>query len=382
MKTIKTEKIIQKYIFIIALVVLAIINFDRLIGMVHVLWIAFSNIMFAAAFAYIVNIVMVRIEKGISKIKGPIIQKYKRVMSLFLSLTFIVLIIYTLIALVFPVITEAVNVLLINLPTYFVEIQSFLVNIFRNNQEITNVIESMEINWKELLENGIAFLGNGIGNVLGTTFNVITVVLGSVFNLLLVVIFSIYILLDKERFIGMYERIAKVYLKPIHKSRLDTTLQLIHQSFTAFIAGQSVEAVILGGLCAIGMFLLQLPYALMVGTLVGVFNIVPIVGAYVGGAIGVFMVFTVNPLSAVVFLVYLIVLQQIESNLIYPKVVGNSVGLPGIYVLASVMVFGSLAGVLGMFLGIPIVASLYKLGKRYLSYKERMVSNHEMAPTE
>lgn len=382
MKTIKIEKIIQKYIFIVALIILAIINFDRLIGMMHVLWVAFSNIMFAAAFAYIVNIIMVRIEKWFSKRKNQFVQKYKRVISLFLSLMFIVLIIYTLIALVFPVITEAVNVLLVNLPTYFVEIQNFFISIFRNNQEITTIIEGMEINWKELVENGIAFLGNGIGNVLGTTFNVITAVLGSVFNLLLIVIFAIYILLDKERFISMYERISKVYLKPTHKSLLDTTLQVIHQSFTAFIAGQSIEAVILGGLCAIGMFLLRLPYPLMVGTLVGVFNIVPIVGAYAGGAIGMFMVFTVNPLSAVGFLVYLIILQQIESNLIYPKVVGNSVGLPGIYVLGSVMVFGSLAGILGMFLGIPIVASLYKLGKQYLSYKEKMLSKQERVAIE
>lgn len=382
MKTVKVEKMIQKYILIIALVILAIINFDRLIGMANIIWIAFSNIVFAALLAYVVNIIMVRIEKGFSNINNHMIQKYKRFMSLLLSLTFIVLVVYTLLALVFPVITEAVNVLLVNLPTYFVEIQNFLVSIFKNNQEITKMIESLEINWKALLENGIAFLGNGIGNVLGTTFNVITVILGSVFNILLVVIFSIYILLDKERFIGMYERIAKVYLKPIHKSRLETSLTTIHQSFTAFIAGQSVEAVILGALCAIGMFFLRLPYPVMVGTLVGVFNIVPIVGAYVGGAIGVFMVFTENPLSAVGFLVYLVILQQIESNLIYPKVVGNSVGLPGIYVLGSVMVFGSLAGIPGMFLGIPIVASLYKLAKRYLSYKERIISKSETIPIE
>ena len=378
MNTIKLEKFIQKYILIIALVVLAIIYFDRILGGVHILWLAFSNIVFAAILAYVINIVMVRIENIISKINNRFLNKVKRVISLLLSLAFIILTLYTLFALVFPVITEAINVMLANLPTYFSQIQEFLVSIFKNNQQVTQLIESLEINWKALLENGIAFLGNGIGNVLGTTFNVITMIVGSLFNVLLIVIFSIYILLDKERFIRMYERLTKLYLNTKQKSRMDTTLKITHDSFSAFIAGQCIEAVILGGLCAAGMFLLRLPYPVMVGTLVGVFNIVPIVGAYVGGAIGVFMVFTVNPLSAVGFLIYLIILQQFESNLIYPKVVGNSVGLPGIYVLGSVMVFGSLAGVPGMFLGIPIVASMYKLVKKYLSYKERMLSNRKL----
>ena len=113
-----------------------------------------------------------------------------------------------------------------------------------------------------------------------------------------------------------------------------------------------------------------MPYALMIGILVGFINIIPIVGAYVGGAIGVFMVFTVNPMMAIGFLIFLVILQQFESNFIYLRVVGNSVGLPGIYVLASVMVFGTLAGIPGMFLGIPTVASIYKLAKIYIKKKE------------
>ena len=132
-----------------------------------------------------------------------------------------------------------------------------------------------------------------------------------------------------------------------------------------------MEAAILGSLCALGMTILHMPYPLMIGTLVGVINIIPMIGAYIGGAIGVFMVFTVNPITAIWFLIYLCILQQIESNLIYPRVVGSSVGLPGVYVMMTVIVFGSLAGILGMLFGIPIMASIYRLSKEYVAYAEK-----------
>ena len=172
-------------------------------------------------------------------------------------------------------------------------------------------------------------------------------------------------------------RLTKLFLSERNCKILNTSLTVIHQSLSSFIGGQCIEAIILGTLCAIGMIVLRLPYALMIGTLVGTINIIPIIGAYVGGAIGVFMVFTVSPSQAIVFLIYLCILQQIESNLIYPRVVGNSVGLPGVYVLGSVMVFGSLAGIPGMFLGIPIVASIYKLTRMYIESQEKKKSQLE-----
>ena len=149
-------------------------------------------------------------------------------------------------------------------------------------------------------------------------------------------------------------------------------LNIINQTFSAFIGGQCIEATILGTLCTLGMIILRMPYPAMIGTLVGVINIIPMIGAYIGGAIGMFMVFTVSPIMSLWFLLYLCILQQIESNVIYPHVVGNSVGLPGIYVMMTVVIFGSLAGIPGMFLGIPTMASVYKIGVLYLSRKERL----------
>lgn len=382
MKITTLEKLIRKYLLFAALLILAIIKFDRLMDFGHVLWFAFSNIVFAAMLAYVVNIIMVRVERLLSLAKdNRFIKKTKRPLSLLISLAFIVLILYALFALVFPALREAVDILLQSLPVYFDELQTFFLSIFKDNEGIAKAIEGLEIDWRNLLEKTVQMLGNGLGNVLGTTFNVITMVVGSIFNILLINIFSIYILLEKERFVRLYERLARLYMKPAEKEKVDVTLKIIHQSFSSFIGGQCVEAVILGTLCALGMFLLRMPYAVMVGTLVGVINIIPIVGAYVGGAIGMFMVFTQDPLMSIGFLFYLIILQQFESNVIYPRVVGNSVGLPGVYVLGSVMVFGSLAGIPGMFLGIPTVASIYKISRLYVERQEKRVKKANNALT-
>ena len=247
-----------------------------------------------------------------------------------------------------------------------------LVNLFENNPQLADSIGNLDIDWKNLIQSGINVLSTGVTNVVGTTFNVVTVIVNSVFNFVLMFIFAIYVLLEKERFVQLYHRLTKLYLSETVKRRMDKCLHIINQTFSAFIGGQCIEATILGTLCTLGMIILRMPYPAMIGTLVGVINIIPMIGAYIGGAIGMFMVFTVSPIMSLWFLLYLCILQQIESNVIYPHVVGNSVGLPGIYVMMTVVIFGSLAGIPGMFLGIPTMASVYKIGVLYLSRKERL----------
>lgn len=364
------EHLILKYICLIAVLVLLIINFQEACLMIGFVLSAFSNIFYAAALAYVINIIMSRFEKLLNKSHQPIIQRFNRPISLILSLLTILLILYTLIYLIVPEFFNAIQMLTSTIPVYFEKTKLFLEAAFKDIPSLSEAIGSLEIDWKNLSSNMLQFAGNGIGSVIGTTFNIVSIITNSLFNFLLVFIFSIYLLLDKNRFSRMYHRLIRIYLSEHKQHRLNETLIIIHHSFSSFIGGQCIEAVILGSLCALGMLLFKMPYAIMVGILVGVINIIPIVGAYIGGAIGVFMVFTVNPYQAILFLIYLIILQQFESNVIYPKVVGNSVGLPSVYVLAAVMIFGTLAGIFGMFLGIPTVASIYKLAKLYLVRKE------------
>ena len=153
----------------------------------------------------------------------------------------------------------------------------------------------------------------------------------------------------------------KVYLKPETRRRILYVSGTFHKTFTNFIVGQVMEAVIIGTLCALGMAILRMPYAVMTGTVVGVTALIPVVGAYVGAAVGAVMVFTVNPLQAVFFVIFLVVLQQLEGNLIYPRVVGGSIGLPGLWVLAAVTIGGGVLGIGGMLIGVPLTASVYRL---------------------
>ncbi|MBP2099897.1 AI-2E family transporter [Enterococcus rivorum] len=365
------EKMIMKYLIIVTVLVLSVLNASSILKVIAIVLGAFSNIFLAMLVAYVVNIIMVKIEEYLSRRETKIMTKVKRPVSLLLSLFVVIIIICLLIMLVVPATLDSLNMLMAEMPKYFQKIQVFLLAIFENNASVTKAIDLLEIDWKLLLQNIISILGGGVSSTLDTFLNVLGTVVGSLFNWVLILVFSIYILLDKERFIRMYERLTTLYMKSEKKRKLDMVLKVIHQTFSSFIRGQCIEAVILGTLCATGMFILRMPYPVMIGTLVGAINIIPIIGAYIGGAIGAVLVFTVNPPLAIGFLIYLVLLQQFESNVIYPKVVGSSVGLPGIYVLGSVMVFGALAGIPGMFFGIPTVASIYKLTNMYLANKEK-----------
>lgn len=361
------KKSLWIYIFGITIIIIGLIKLDTLISMVSILWNACRVLVFGAMMAFVINLVMAKIEKRLGFMK-----KGKRATSLLLSLILIFLFVYFLITLVVPSLSEAIGVIVAVLPKYFENTQKFLVNLFENNPQLAESINNLDINWKNLIQSGINVISTGVTNVLGTTFNVVTVIMNSVFNFVLMFIFAIYVLLEKERFIQLYHRLTNLYLSEIVKRRMDKCLNIINQTFSAFIGGQCIEATILGTLCTLGMIILRMPYPAMIGTLVGVINIIPMIGAYIGGAIGMFMVFTVSPIMSLWFLLYLCILQQIESNVIYPHVVGNSVGLPGIYVMMTVVIFGSLAGIPGMFLGIPTMASVYKIGVLYLNRKERL----------
>ena len=151
------------------------------------------------------------------------------------------------------------------------------------------------------------------------------------------------------------------YLKPAWNEKIRYVVGIFDNSFHKFIVGQCIEAVVLGVLCIIGMTILRLPYAMMIGTLIGFTALIPVAGAYIGAGVGAFMILTVSPIQALIFLVFVVILQQLEGNLIYPKVVGSSIGLPGVWVLAAVTIGGGIMGIPGMLLGVPTVASMYQL---------------------
>ena len=240
---------------------------------------------------------------------------------------------------------------------------------FRNlseNELITKYLPMISeyisnINWNEIVNRAQRFFTDNFGGMAGNLISTVSTVFSSVLNFVLGLIFSIYLLLSKDRLCAQAKEIMEHYVKKSWNEKIQYVLTILNRNFHRFIVGQCTEAVILGVLCAVGMVIFRFPYAIMIGVLVGFTALIPVVGAYVGAAAGIFMMLTISPMKALMFVIFIVVLQQLEGNLIYPRVVGNSLGLPALWVLVAVTVGGGIGGVIGMLVAVPIVSSIYQL---------------------
>ena len=313
--------------------------------------------------AYVLDILMKRLEKiYFPKRQDAWVKKTRRPVCVFASILLVLVFIVFLFVLVVPALGDAVIVLTKDIPKAFARFQVWIVGVaeeagFENVQEF---FTSLEIDWNSIYEKITAFLTSGIGSLFNSAFSVANVVVSVAATGVISVIFAIYMLFQKENLVRQLKKTAKAYLPQQWEEKGEKFLALAHDTFTNFISGQLLEACILGSLCIIGMLILQLPYAMMTGVIVGVSALIPVMGAYIGAFVGAFVILTVSPAKALIFLIFLVILQQVEGNLIYPKVVGGSIGLPGIWVMAAVTVGGGLLGVPGMLLGVPLTATLYK----------------------
>jgi len=217
----------------------------------------------------------------------------------------------------------------------------------------------LKINWVQVGNSIEVWLREQSGTIVNGAMDTVISLVGGIIDVVFAVIFSIYILFSKETLKYQAKRLVRTWLPAKGGNYLIHASSVANRVFRNFVAGQSIEAIILGSLCALGMFILRIPYAPMVGALVGVCSLIPVVGAFIAGGIGAFMIFTESPIKALVFIIFLIVLQQLEGNLIYPRVVGSQVKLPAIWVLAAITVGGAVAGPLGILLGIPITSTAY-----------------------
>lgn len=217
------------------------------------------------------------------------------------------------------------------------------------------------VDWASKLEQIISFLTTGVGNIIGTAVSAVSSVFSGLVTAFFALIFSIYLLLGKERLGSQFNRIIKRYMSTGLCSNVHHVLSVLNECFHKYIVGQCTEALILGGLCTLGMLILQLPYATMTGAVIAFTALIPVAGAYIGAGVGAFMILTVSPIKAIIFLIFIVILQQLEGNLIYPRVVGSSMGLPGIWALAAVTVGGGVMGIPGMLLCVPLAAAVYKL---------------------
>lgn len=349
-----------------------------LLFLVMYYWTAFTNLagvaigaakplLWGCAIAYVVNIPMNFLERHLEpKCKKEAAKKLCRPVCMALAFLCIFLIAVLIVQMIVPELMGCLQILLEELPDVLDSIAVWM----EDNLQIStflagenSLFQSGETDWQETFTKVINILINGLGGVMGAATSIISSVFSTVITLTVGLVFAIYLLVGKEKLGGQFRRLFAHYLPEKATKRFYYVMDVVNQSFHSFIVGQCTEAVILGLLCMGGMFLLRLPYAAMIGCLVGFTALIPVAGAYIGAVVGAFMIFTISPVKAVIFIVFLVALQQLEGNLIYPRVVGSSIGLPGVWVLAAVTVGGGVIGVGGMLLGVPLAAAAYQLLK-------------------
>lgn len=363
----------KKLMLLIAFTILLLVGVQRLdavFGAVKFLWGITFPFALGGAIAFILNVPMTALERwlfpkeriGKSRLK----QKLARPLSMILAILLVLGVISLVIFVVVPQLGTTVVGLGASVEAFLPKAQEWLEDIFQNNKQIVTWIESLEMNWEKAVETAWNFFRSGAGSVLSSTMTVAKTIISAVTNFFIGFVFACYVLLQKEK---LGEQCRKLLRAVFPKKQVDYILHvcsLSHRTFSSFITGQCMEAVILGAMFFVAMSLLRFPYALLVGVLVAFTALIPIFGAFIGCVVGAFLILMVNPAQALGFIVLFQVLQQIEGNLIYPRVVGNSVGLPAIWVLVAVTVGGNLMGIVGMLIFIPMVSVLYTLLREWM----------------
>ena len=361
------KKNMKNLMFLIVFAVLVLVGVQRIenlaAGFIFLCRIVFPFIL-GGAMALILNIPLHFLEnKLFAKAKK---KKIVRPLSLVLSILFVLAILQIVLVVVLPEIATTIASISKNIEAFLPKLEQWITDAFPDGEQIGLWIDSLEFNWDKIIQSAVNFLKNGAGNVLSSTVTVAKTVINSLMNFFVGFVFACYILLQKEKLSVQVKKVLYAFL-PRHA--VEKTLQvaaLSYKTFSNFVTGQCLEAVILGTMFFVSMSVLRFPYALLVGVLIAFTALIPIFGAFIGCVLGTFLILVSNPVQAIGFVILFFVLQQVEGNLIYPHVVGGSVGLPSIWVLVAVTVGGSLMGVVGMLIFIPLSSVLYALFKGWV----------------
>lgn len=344
----------------------ALNNFQIILDIFNSILAVIMPFLLGIMIAFILNVLMIRIEKILSRfILDKKYTSFKRVISIIVSLLIVIGVIGIIITLIIPELTNAIKVIVKSFPETFEQLQMWINQNGNSFPQLETWINSVDLNSIASELSGLFKIG--LTGMLGSTVDVISMFFTSILNLVVGIVFALYILMSKETLKRQSHKLIDAYIPKRISVKLLEVGTLARTTFSNFVIGQTVEAFILGTLCAVGMAVLNLPYAPMVGSLVGITAFVPIVGAFIGGGIGAFMILTVDPMQALIFIIFLVVLQQLEGDLIYPRVVGSSVGLPSIWVLFAVTVGGGLWGITGMLFSVPVLSVVYALTKGHVN---------------
>ena len=317
-----------------------------------------SPLFLGVAVSFVVNMPMNIFEKKVLS-KTKMKKSLKRVLSIFISYLVIFTVIFVVVFMVVPQLGRTVMKIATLLPQMTDGLNDFADNIIKAYPEMTEALEGMSLDQQAFNAKLISYFQNIGKQIINSTVAVVSAIISGITKVVLAIVFSFYMLMNKEKLLqGGRNLILAVFKEETANNILGFSV-LCQKTMHSFVAGQCLEAVILGSMFTVSMSILKFPYALLVGVLIAFTALIPIVGAFIGCGVGVFLIFTESPVKALWFVVLFLVLQQIEGNLVYPKVVGNSVGLPSLWVLAAVTCGGNLMGVFGMVFFIPLFSVIY-----------------------
>lgn len=381
------SKNIRKILFIILFSIIAYTLVQNLgIAAQAFSWVSavLSPFIIGLCLAFILNVPLKFLEERVfARIDGKELRwwkRWKRGICLTLTYLMVLLIILVLCFLVVPELKKSFSLLAENLPGYLGELELWIQQLMKRFDVSTAALTRFAMDWDAMFDKLGEAMQKAMPGFLNGTVDMAAGLIGGVFNFIVGFAFSTYMLLQKERLCQNAKKILFAFLDRGKAEVLISVGKLSNEMFAKFVSGQLTEAVIIGILCFLGMSLFSIPYAPLIATIVSVTALVPIFGAFIGTAFGAFLLLMVRPITAVWFVLFIIVLQQIEGNFIYPKVVGGSIGLPGIWVLFAVTLGGNLFGVMGMLLGVPISAVLYTLLRQsvFRRLKEKKISDFEI----
>ena len=377
----KNNILLATYVVVLAYVLLNLSTVSSAIGVVFSI---VKPFIIAIAIAFVLNLPMKFIEEKLlarlfNKINIAKLNMFKRPLALLLTLFSVFGIIAAIIIFVLPQLFESGATLINNIPGYIGQLQNFMIENFKDQQIFENLYSKVLSMGEEILK----LVGNMATSFAGEIINITIGVTSTIVNFILALITAIYVLLSKEKLAKQFKKILFAYFSQDKVNKLISLGQLTNDKFSKYVTGQCIEACILGGLCFIGMSIFKMPYPLLISTIIGVTALIPIFGAFIGLMPGIFIILMIDPITALWFVVLVIVIQQIEGNIIYPFVVGNSVGLSALWVLVAITIGGNGFGVLGMIIGLPLFGVIYTIfasqtNKRLI---ERNIDIDKVEPT-
>ena len=368
----RLDKNIVRYIIrallLLILFAWALMNLNAVMEFLRRVISLFSPFLIGGGIAFLINVILNPLERCWNRVCKKAPAKMARPVCLTVSAVLMVGILFAVAFMMIPSLRESIDELIQNIPIYVDEIGRWWADTVHFAAKYNIVLPEYAIDSDMLIEKITTFINDEGSGIITVTWGAATSILSGLVDVFLAFVFALYLLAKKEVVAAHLKKLIATVFPQTRAKRLLSIASLTNQTFTNFVSGQLTEAVIIGVLCFFGMLILRIPYAGAVSAFVAVTALVPIFGAWLGGGLGAFLILLADPIKAVWFVLYLLILQQVEGNLIYPKVVGKSVGLPGLLVLVAVTIGGGAFGVLGMLFSVPVCAVLYNL---YLEFMQK-----------